>query len=835
MGSVVAAQQSAPFPKHLEVYRSLASTGQDEEAYRVLEKKFNDEKKDDNKSRMALALGILAYNKKKLDVAKNYLEQSLKLHNRLEDYAMLYLARTVQEQGDSNTARTYYDGVRKYQPVSIHSVGATHELVHIAIEQKKWNEAISYFNWLEKKGRRDMQYPEILKDGITLFVVRGQKWQACKWAQKLYSKYPADTLPLGWGFDLSKAKMNGIALGCLASPRDMEKRFRNLLIAGESEQAKIELDELSQRTSHGEKTLQAPLAVKYGELALAQGKVNDALQFFKQAKDKADSFNIEMLLGKAYSRTDDYLHAVESYLRAYHMRPKAKPGRMALFQAAFLSYQNRDYDGASRRFEEFVDKFGRTGMAADARWHLAWIRYLKSDFEGALRAFEDLSRKAKNVDLEKITYWRAMAHLRLNQLPHAKILFELLAKQRRLGYYTAAAKARLSQMPWSNPASNPNELKNLIPVALLSSATDFKMPAEATPTPGAAISASSPNVSPAASPAGAALSAAVSGDGRKPQSLSDLSDDKTVEQETESFPAPKAAEAESDEDEIEIVDQPVVAEETPPVSPFKDPTLLKRFDRATDLLALGFDEWAKMELREIEKRTSNRGYLQTLMTEYIRAGDFNRGAFIADVIFQNNRERGGFEQAMVFWTSAYPQAYSKQVMAMSRKFDVPSSLVWGIMRAESGYRVDVHSSAGALGLMQMIPVTAGRVADAMGIPNFKSRDLLNPDTNILFGTWYLRRLNKVFKDNLPLSIAAYNSGPHRVQGWMKDFGGLELDEFVEHIPYLETRNYTKKVLRHIFIYKLIYEKELNPLIFLAKKPTVKFDGPKPQKENWDAI
>lgn len=172
---------------------------------------------------------------------------------------------------------------------------------------------------------------------------------------------------------------------------------------------------------------------------------------------------------------------------------------------------------------------------------------------------------------------------------------------------------------------------------------------------------------------------------------------------------------------------------------------------------------------------------------------------------------------------------------MSKRFDVPSNLIWGIMRAESGYRPDAHSGAGAIGLMQMIPTTANNVARFMGIQNFKASDLVVPETNILFCTWYLKRLNKLFDNNFPLTAAAYNAGPHRVQGWLKDFGSLELDEFIEHIPYLETRNYTKKVVRHMFIYKLLYDRELNPTQYLAKKPTVKFEGPKPQKENWDPI
>jgi len=223
------------------------------------------------------------------------------------------------------------------------------------------------------------------------------------------------------------------------------------------------------------------------------------------------------------------------------------------------------------------------------------------------------------------------------------------------------------------------------------------------------------------------------------------------------------------------------------------------------------------------------------MSEYTKSGDYFHGAYIADVVFAATREKGGLDQAFDFWIHAFPQAYQKQVVLIAKRFDVPQALIWAIMRAESTYKTDVKSQAGALGLMQLIPPTAHNIASLMKIQNFRASDLLDTDTNILFGAWYLKRLIKIFQSDLPLAIAGYNAGPHRVQGWLRDFGGLDLDEFVEHIPYLETRNYTKKVLRNIYVYKVLYEKQVNPLTFLAKKPNALFEGPKPEKENWDPI
>jgi soluble lytic murein transglycosylase len=84
-----------------------------------------------------------------------------------------------------------------------------------------------------------------------------------------------------------------------------------------------------------------------------------------------------------------------------------------------------------------------------------------------------------------------------------------------------------------------------------------------------------------------------------------------------------------------------------------------------------------------------------------------------------------------------------------------------------------------------------------------------------------------------LVAASYNAGPHRVQGWIKEFGQLDMDEFIEHIPYMETRNYVKKVIRNFFVYQTLYEKKANQHLGLADKLVVKYSGPKPSSENWD--
>jgi len=113
--------------------------------------------------------------------------------------------------------------------------------------------------------------------------------------------------------------------------------------------------------------------------------------------------------------------------------------------------------------------------------------------------------------------------------------------------------------------------------------------------------------------------------------------------------------------------------------------------------------------------------------------------------------------------------------------------------------------------------------------------LLKPEVNIRLGTQYLARLGTKFKGQLPLVAAAYNAGPHRVEGWLVNFGHLDTDEFVEHIPFLETRNYVKKVVRAHTFYRRLYAKDQKSADFLAKGLGVPIPSRASTRESWEAL
>jgi soluble lytic murein transglycosylase len=155
------------------------------------------------------------------------------------------------------------------------------------------------------------------------------------------------------------------------------------------------------------------------------------------------------------------------------------------------------------------------------------------------------------------------------------------------------------------------------------------------------------------------------------------------------------------------------------------------------------------------------------------------------------------------------------------------------MRAESQYKKDIVSPVGALGLMQVMPNTGMRISQIIGDHNFIAEKLLEPETAIKVGSRYLARLMKKFDGSLALVAAGYNAGPHRVSSWVASFGELDLDEFVEHIPFLETRNYVKKVLSNFYVYNQLYNSKRDLFQSLAEPNKVRFYEPIATKETWE--
>ncbi len=147
----------------------------------------------------------------------------------------------------------------------------------------------------------------------------------------------------------------------------------------------------------------------------------------------------------------------------------------------------------------------------------------------------------------------------------------------------------------------------------------------------------------------------------------------------------------------------------------------------------------------------------------------------------------------------YPAPYGEILQKHARVRNLDEPLVLALVRQESRFIADAKSSAGAAGLMQLMPSTASRVAKKIGMKNYSPSRLAKPEANAALGTSYLRQMLDWFGGNATLACAAYNAGPGRARRW-RDARAIEGAIYVETIPFTETRQYVKKVLSNAIYY-----------------------------------
>jgi soluble lytic murein transglycosylase len=146
----------------------------------------------------------------------------------------------------------------------------------------------------------------------------------------------------------------------------------------------------------------------------------------------------------------------------------------------------------------------------------------------------------------------------------------------------------------------------------------------------------------------------------------------------------------------------------------------------------------------------------------------------------------------------YPLSYEHIIVGHSRNYDLDPALLAAVIYRESKFHADARSSSGAIGLMQLLPDTAKGIAIHTGGSRFEVSDLYDPEINVRYGSFYLRRLIRKY-DDLPLALAAYNAGQANVDGWIGRDAGIE---------FPETREYVDKVVDLQKIYARAYEDEL---------------------------
>lgn len=149
----------------------------------------------------------------------------------------------------------------------------------------------------------------------------------------------------------------------------------------------------------------------------------------------------------------------------------------------------------------------------------------------------------------------------------------------------------------------------------------------------------------------------------------------------------------------------------------------------------------------------------------------------------------------------YPLAFKECVEKESAVYNIPPHLIYSVIKAESNYIPEAVSSAGATGLMQLMPATAAGIARGLKITRY---DLKDPCISIKFGTNYIAWLNRYFKGQIEYMVSGYNAGPGNVNNWIERFKTENMDYFAEFTPFAETRGYIYRTIKFSIQYESIY-------------------------------
>lgn len=166
---------------------------------------------------------------------------------------------------------------------------------------------------------------------------------------------------------------------------------------------------------------------------------------------------------------------------------------------------------------------------------------------------------------------------------------------------------------------------------------------------------------------------------------------------------------------------------------------------------------------------------------------------------------GVFKVQNIILKKIYPTTYSEYVYKYSEEYKIDQNLVFAIIKAESNFNPNVVSKSKAIGLMQLMDTTAEEIANDLHINFIKGTSLYNPEINIRLGIKYFSNLLKDYNGNQLLALTAYNAGPGNVKKWIEQEIIKSDGSDIENIPFKETNNYVRKILRDYKIYIKLYD------------------------------
>ncbi len=215
---------------------------------------------------------------------------------------------------------------------------------------------------------------------------------------------------------------------------------------------------------------------------------------------------------------------------------------------------------------------------------------------------------------------------------------------------------------------------------------------------------------------------------------------------------------------------------------------------------IGLEEMATAQIRILRSGAADFPWATLALARAFNEG----GRSIEGIRMGWDLREQGMEWSRELLEVVYPFPHRELIAARATEMELDPWLVAGLVRQESAFEEEIGSSAGAIGLMQIMPATGRQLARAAGPSGYGTESLRTAEVNVHLGTRYLSELMERYDGDLRLVLSAYNAGPSRANRW-RNFPEFEdPDRFVERIPFLETRNYVKSVTRNRALYRWLY-------------------------------
>jgi soluble lytic murein transglycosylase len=227
----------------------------------------------------------------------------------------------------------------------------------------------------------------------------------------------------------------------------------------------------------------------------------------------------------------------------------------------------------------------------------------------------------------------------------------------------------------------------------------------------------------------------------------------------------------------------------------------QEFERAVELLRCGEPSRAQEELNALgvfDRKASDEMYLlgTALLMQF---GAQSASTTLARRCVGTIMRSAPKAEKRGLWRVAFPQAYAPLIDDIARNAGVPGAFVRAIAREESSFDPGAVSSANAYGLIQLISSTAKAYGRPLGLPHDPG-SLKTPEVNLRIGVNFMRDLFQRYGQNPAIVPAAYNAGSGAAERWLRERPTMQLDEWIESIPYFETRRYTRRVLQTYGVY-----------------------------------